>query len=236
VTYDDWRLPATGQPDPTCDQQLNPGGGQPLQGHGDDCTGSELGHLFYVDGISYDTPGIFINVRTATYWSGTTFAPDSTKAWAFVILSGSQTWDTKAVFDNWVWAVRDGDVGNADSDGDGLVDAADNCRLVPNNDAGVVPGTSVLRSQLDADGDGYGNMCDGDLNQTNLVTSSDYTTLRNRLNTSYSSSGNSAEADMNGSGLVTAADYTMLRNRLNTAPGPSGYGCGVPAGSVACTP
>ena len=92
----------------------------------------------------------------------------------------------------------------ADRDADGTPDSADNCTLVANPD------------QFDADGDGYGNVCDADLNNTGMVTTADYTMLRNALNTA------NANADLNHSGTVTTADYTILRNRLNTAPGPSG--------------
>ncbi len=107
--------------------------------------------------------------------------------------------------------VRDGndvcpmqaDAGQADADHDGAGDACDDCTLVANG------------SQLDADGDGYGNICDADLNNTGLVTISDYTILRNRLNTT------DPVADLNDTGHVTTADYTILRNRLNSAPGPS---------------
>lgn len=45
--YTGWRLPATPQPDPSCAAQLNPGGFPP-QGYGFNCTGSEMGHLFYL--------------------------------------------------------------------------------------------------------------------------------------------------------------------------------------------
>ena len=100
-----------------------------------------------------------------------------------------------------------------DSDGDGRADGLDNCRMVTN------------ANQYDADHDGYGNICDADLNNSGLVTSSDYTILRNALNTA------NAIADLNGSGLVTSTDYTILRNRLNTVPGPSGLPC---AGTVPC--
>ena len=91
-----------------------------------------------------------------------------------------------------------------DADGDGIPDDADNCTLVANPD------------QFDADADGYGNICDADLNNSELVTVSDYIILRGRLSTS------DPVADLNHSGKVTAADYTILRKMLNDPPGPSG--------------
>jgi hypothetical protein len=104
----------------------------------------------------------------------------------------------------------------ANGDADPRGDACDNCRLVANTgQAGTGP------SQNDFDNDGYGNICDADLNNSGLTTSADYNLLRNALNTT---NGN---ADMNGSGLVTSADYNLLRNRLNTAPGPSGLSCAI---------
>ena len=92
----------------------------------------------------------------------------------------------------------------ADPDHDGIDSSVDNCTLVANPD------------QFDADGDGYGNICDADLNNSGLVTQTDYTILRNRLSTT------DPVADLNHSGRVTITDYTLLRKRLNTQPGPSG--------------
>jgi hypothetical protein len=101
-----------------------------------------------------------------------------------------------------------------DTDGDGANNAQDNCTNVDN---GPLAPDAGGNSQRDADGDGYGNFCDADLNNTGLVTSADYTILRNLLNTA------DPEADLNGSGLVTSADYTILRNALNQPPGPSAF-------------
>ncbi len=95
--------------------------------------------------------------------------------------------------------------GGSDQDNDYVADLADNCVLVYNWD------------QYDADHDGYGNICDGDLNNSGRVTVVDYTIFRNALNST------DPVADLNGSGRVTVVDYTILRNRLNTVPGPSGY-------------
>jgi hypothetical protein len=109
--------------------------------------------------------------------------------------------------------------GATDTDGDGVIDPLDNCQLVSNRD------------QFDADGDGFGNNCDADLNQSGLTTSIDYTILRTYLNTTR------MIPDLNrgtspATGLVTSADYTVLRNRLNTVPGPSGRR---PAGGPPCS-
>jgi hypothetical protein len=97
-----------------------------------------------------------------------------------------------------------------DTDGDAVYNEQDNCLNVANV------------SQLDADGDGYGNICDGDINNSNLTTATDFTLLRACLNLPASTSAICAAADMNGSGLVTSTDFNNLRSRLNTRPGPSG--------------
>jgi len=91
-----------------------------------------------------------------------------------------------------------------DTDGDSLPDATDNCSAIANAD------------QRDTNDDGFGNICDADLNDSGLVTSADYTVLRSRLNTG------DPDADLNGSGLVNVADYSLLRAMLNQPPGPSG--------------
>lgn len=98
-----------------------------------------------------------------------------------------------------------------DADHDGVADGQDNCIYVSN------PG------QLDADGDGYGNACDGDLNNSGLVTSSDYGIITWVLGRSAASSPTAAAADLNGSGTVTATDVSILRNQLSSPPGPSGF-------------
>ena len=97
-----------------------------------------------------------------------------------------------------------------DTDGDGAPNVADNCTLVSNP------------SQLDANGDGYGNLCDADLNNSGLVTTGDFGLLRSVLGQPASFSPLAAAADLNGSGTVTTADFGMLRTQLGTPPGPSG--------------
>lgn len=104
-----WRLPTTLQPDSSCGTQFNPGIFYPLQGSGFGCTGSEMGHLFNVDGISSFTPSPFSNVQPSIYWSGSTYAPDPSRAWAFVFNFGNQGHANKTN-DYYAWAVSPGDV------------------------------------------------------------------------------------------------------------------------------
>jgi hypothetical protein len=110
VTYSDWRLPTTLQPDASCDFQLDPGGSFPLQGYGTGCTGSEMGHLFNVDGISSSSMGLFTNVQSDDYWSGTEYAPYSNEAWGFDFGGGDQGTGDKSYLNVYAWAVRAGDV------------------------------------------------------------------------------------------------------------------------------
>ena len=106
-----------------------------------------------------------------------------------------------------------------DTDGDGVLDPHDNCKLVANP------------SQLDANADGYGNLCDGDLNNSGTVTTADFGLLRSVLGQAAGSSATAAASDMNGSGTVTTADFGLLRAQLGTVPGPSGLAC---AGTIPC--
>ncbi len=119
VTYDDWRLPTTLQPDSSCGSQYNAGGSFGLQGYGYNCTGSEMGHLFYselggVAGQSIVTThdadyNLFTNVQSSHYWSATEYAPSTTSAWYFLTFNGNQTATSKA-YSYYAWAVRPGDV------------------------------------------------------------------------------------------------------------------------------
>jgi hypothetical protein len=111
--FDDWRLPTTTQPDPTCSNQLSVGG-FPDQGFGSNCTGSEMGDMYYnnLGGTAGDNlisnQGLFTSVGSH-YWSGTEFAPNPVAAWFFVFGDGGQTGVNKDVA-FFAWAVRDGDV------------------------------------------------------------------------------------------------------------------------------
>ncbi len=111
--FEDWRLPLTLQPDPVCTGQNSfP------SSYGYNCTGSEMGHLYYTElGNSAHGPllniGPFINVQGSfRYWSETELAPDPRFAWFFEFRDGRLDASSKGVdYGNvYAWAVRDGDV------------------------------------------------------------------------------------------------------------------------------
>lgn len=91
--YDDWRLPFS---DVTCT--------------GYNCTESEMGHLFYGEGITANSPGFFVDVRAYYYWSATEYESDTTKAWRFSFKddSGYQGTSSKSL-NRYAMAVRDGE-------------------------------------------------------------------------------------------------------------------------------
>jgi len=117
--YTDWRLPTTLQPDSSCGSQFDAGSPYGVQSFGFNCTGSEIGHLFYVElggtaGSSILSSGdpdlaLFTNIQAYVYWSGTEYAPNTNGAWLFYTLDGLQhAVDKSNVL--YAWAVRPGDV------------------------------------------------------------------------------------------------------------------------------
>ncbi len=98
---------------------------------------------------------------------------------------------------------------SVDTDSDGVVDALDNCRLLSN------------ATQVDSNGDGYGNRCDGDLNNNGSTNAQDTTLYRQQLGQPSVAPTYNA-ADINANGSVNAQDTTLFRARLGQPPGPSG--------------
>ena len=101
-----------------------------------------------------------------------------------------------------------------DTDGDGIADTLDNCILVANGP--LIPDAGG-NSQLDTDGDGFGNICDADLNQDLLTNLSDFSLFRIALNTTQD-----PDADFNGDGTVDLSDFSLFRIMFSSPPGPSG--------------
>ncbi|AUB83564.1 DUF1566 domain-containing protein [Candidatus Thiodictyon syntrophicum] len=82
---------------------LNSDGSGPCSGY--NCTGSELGHLFYTEGGLTSGQAItsstvltqhFTYMQSSVYWSGTQFAPNPSNAWFFYPASGSRTTTARA--------------------------------------------------------------------------------------------------------------------------------------------
>jgi len=90
-----------------------------------------------------------------------------------------------------------------DTDSDGILDYMDNCTLVSN------------ATQLDTDNDGYGNICDADLNGDLTVDLSDFSLFRIVFATA------DPDADFDGSGDVDLTDFSLFRVMFGSAPGPS---------------
>jgi hypothetical protein len=104
------------------------------------------------------------------------------------------------------WAIDNiayGRIADADVDGDGILDGADNCVEVAN------------ASQRDTDGDGIGNVCDADLNNDCIVNATDLGLLKSVFFTT------DADADFNGDGAVNATDLGAMKSVFFGAPGPS---------------
>lgn len=105
-----WRLPQTTQPDPSCSD------GAPEGDFGYDCTGGELGHLFYVGlggvaGTSISENhnsnyALFHDIQDGPYWSGTEVSHQN--AWYFDFNNGVQRWTAKENY-RFIWVVTDGD-------------------------------------------------------------------------------------------------------------------------------
>jgi len=102
VTWTDWRLPETLVPDPSCGAE---------EGFGYiDCTGSELGHLYYIEDAN--SSGLF-NISWEYYWSGTECGTDC--AYVFSWFAGGQFGTNKDSIPHFAsytmaFPVRDGDV------------------------------------------------------------------------------------------------------------------------------
>ena len=105
-----WRLPTTLQPDASCNSQFDPGGGFDIQGYGTGCTGSEMGNLFNVEGVTAASPGLFDSVQYFYYWSSTEYAPYTGNAWTFNFSFGYQD-DQHKPSSPYAWAVQSGNVG-----------------------------------------------------------------------------------------------------------------------------
>jgi hypothetical protein len=105
-----------------------------------------------------------------------------------------------------------------DSDEDGIPDYADNCAIVPN---GPLLPDAGGHSQRDTDGDGFGNMCDGDLNDDGSTNTLDLNLYRIVHRTTEGDPDYDPDADFNGDGAINTLDLSIYRDLHGNPPGPS---------------
>ncbi|MGI0149732.1 MAG: DUF7450 family protein, partial [Thermoplasmata archaeon] len=100
-----------------------------------------------------------------------------------------------------------------DSDGDGVVDAEDNCVDVPN------PG------QVNADGDAFGDACDCDFDNNGICGFSDFNVFLACFGQTVPGAGPAddplcEESDMDDNGIVGFSDFNLFLAGFGGAPGP----------------
>jgi len=96
-----------------------------------------------------------------------------------------------------------------DADADGAHDGQDNCINIANSE------------QIDSDNDGFGNRCDGDMDNNGSTNAFDTPLFRQQIG-QPSVAPTYNIADLNANGYVNAFDIPLFRSLLGSAPGPSG--------------
>ena len=102
-----------------------------------------------------------------------------------------------------------------DTDFDGIADDSDNCIETPNGP--IIPDAGG-NSQLDVNGDGYGNACDADLNDDGLVNGLDVGPFLQQFSTA------GPDADFNGDFVVNGLDVGPFVSMFGQGPGPAAAG------------
>ncbi len=100
------------------------------------------------------------------------------------------------------------EVAFTDSDDDGVEDFEDNCTLVANP------------SQCDSDGDGYGNHCDADFDNSGFVNFADLGQLRVGFQ-GASDAPDYSPLDLNCDGAINFSDVASFKPMFGSVPGPS---------------
>jgi hypothetical protein len=105
-----------------------------------------------------------------------------------------------------------------DSDEDGIPDYQDNCVLQANGP--LIPDTGG-NSQRDTDSDGFGNLCDGDFNNDNIINSIDLGLFKLKMFSNDTQPDFEPDIDLNGDGTVNSLDLGIMRMLFSQPPGPS---------------
>ena len=108
-----------------------------------------------------------------------------------------------------------------DADSDGVPDSYDNCVNSPNGPLGS--GSSACTAQQDSQTNGYGSVCDSDLNGNGTTDLADVSAVLLAVGSA------NAAADLNCNGTVDLADVSSALLAVGSPPGPSGLACAAPA-------
>ncbi|MFO0689941.1 MAG: thrombospondin type 3 repeat-containing protein [Myxococcota bacterium] len=131
----------------------------------------------------------------------------------------------------------------SDTDADLVPDMFDNCRTVANG-----PNQLLGINQSDSDGDGYGNRCDTDFDQSGTTTTADFGRFLAAFGGSFCVAlfppPPACLVDLDGSGTITTADFGIFLGRFSNPPGmpgPTGLACArysirIDLGDVPCAP
>lgn len=104
---------------------------------------------------------------------------------------------------------KDGPI-TSDSDNDGIPDNSDNCTEAPDPD------------QRDTNGDGYGNLCDADLDDNGNTDLFDLTLYKQAYGSKLGEAAYNPDADFNGDGKIDLLDLAILKSLYLSPPGPNG--------------
>jgi hypothetical protein len=106
-----------------------------------------------------------------------------------------------------------------DSDDDGRIDPQDNCRDLPNE------------GWVDADADGFGNLCDGDFDGDGVVGTLDLLRVAAGFGSSAAEAAYDPAVDLGSDGTIGVPDVLPFARSFGRPPGPSGLAC---AGAPPC--
>ncbi len=108
------------------------------------------------------------------------------------------------------YVVEGGFFAPPDTDTDSIRDFMDNCSLDPNP------------TQYDSDGDGYGNFCDGDFDNSGAVNFLDYSFITSAIFAMPGDALWNADADLDGNNVINFLDVGRFTFLIFQPPGPSG--------------
>lgn len=189
----------------------------------------------YLDGVRFrNNLGYWNHIEEYEVWALPEGKNDEQENWELVVRERSSLMQygwVEAIFENGpLWAdqihvrylkitggyaapVGEIEFAQADADGDQVTDIDDNCTEVANGD------------QLDTDGDGYGQLCDGDFNNDGSTNTLDLHIFKAAHNSCSGDVDFDRDADFNGDGCVNTLDLNILKGLYRKPPGPSC--CGV---------